>query len=194
MGNSKIIEYGNPILRKKAKPVKRITKEIKNFIDEMAKTMYNASGVGLAAIQLGIPQRIITADAGEGLIVLINPKITYKNGLMEVVEGCLSFPGLYGVVKRASEVRVRGKDRAGKMVEIEGKELLAQILQHEIDHLDGILFIDRAEPKSLYFAEPTSEEMRETQARLQAKLGLEIPQKRSTVEKSISGETKKEEG
>ena len=110
----------------------------------MAETMYHADGIGLAAPQVGVLKRIIVIDIGDGLIELINPTIIFEEGEQFEAEGCLSVPGLAGRVKRPSHVIVEGLDRHGEEVEIEGFGLLARALCHEIDHLDGILFIDKA--------------------------------------------------
>ncbi|MDD3652957.1 MAG: peptide deformylase [Desulfotomaculaceae bacterium] len=141
----KIIELGNRILRERAKPVPKITPNILKLVDNMAETMYGAKGVGLAAPQVGVLKRVITVDAGDGLIEFINPEILKTEGQEIDSEGCLSVPGTIGDVVRAAEVEVRGLDRRGKQCVIRASGLLARALQHEIDHLDGILFIDRAQ-------------------------------------------------
>jgi len=139
-----IKEYGEPILREKALPLKEITPEILNLIKDMAETMYTDSGVGLAAPQAGVSKRIIVIDGEEdGLIVLINPMIVKSEGEVEDEEGCLSLPGIYSQVKRSSKVTVKALDENGDSIEITKEGLTARALQHEIDHLDGILFIDR---------------------------------------------------
>ena len=139
-----IKEYGEPVLRGKALPVKEIAPEILNLIKDMAETMYTASGVGLAASQVGVPKRIILVDGEEeGLIVLINPMIIKSEGEVVAEEGCLSVPDIYNQVKRSSKVTVKALDENGDPIEITKEDLTARALQHEIDHLDGILFIDR---------------------------------------------------
>ena len=139
-----IKEYGEPVLREKALPVKEITPEILNLIKDMAETMYTASGVGLAALQVGVPKRIILVDGEEdGLIVLINPMIIKSEGEVVAEEGCLSVPDIYSQVKRSSKVTVKALNENGDLIEITKEDLIARALQHEIDHLDGILFIDR---------------------------------------------------
>jgi len=139
-----IKEYGEPVLREKALPVKEITPEILNLMKDMAETMYTASGVGLAASQVGVPKRIILVDGEEdGLIVLINPMIIKSEGEVVAEEGCLSVPDIYSQVKRSSKVTIKGLDENGDPIEITKEGLTARALQHEIDHLDGILFIDR---------------------------------------------------
>jgi len=139
-----IKEYGEPVLREKALPVKEITPEILNIIKDMAETMYADSGVGLAAPQVGVSKRIILVDGEEdGLIVLINPMIIKSEGEAVAEEGCLSIPGIYSQVKRASKVTVKALNENGDPIEITKEALTARALQHEIDHLDGILFVDR---------------------------------------------------
>ncbi len=139
-----IKEYGEPDLREKALPVKEITPEILNLIKDMAETMYTASGVGLAALQVGVPKRIILVDGEEdGLIVLINPVIIKSEGEVVAEEGCLSVPDIYSQVKRSSKVTIKALNENGDPIEITEEGLIARALQHEIDHLDGILFIDR---------------------------------------------------
>jgi len=139
-----IKEYGESILREKSLPVEKITPEILNLIKDMAETMYTASGVGLAASQVGVPKRIILVDGEEdGLIVLINPMIIKSEGEVAAEEGCLSVPDIYSQVKRSSKVTIKALSENGDPIEITNEGLIARALQHEIDHLDGILFIDR---------------------------------------------------
>lgn len=143
-----IRKAGDPVLKQKAAPVEKITRKIKELLDDMAETMYAADGVGLAAPQVGVSQRIIVLDVGEGLIQLINPVITNSEGQESASEGCLSIPGVYGDVERSSRVTVEGYERTGKPIRIQAEGLLARALQHEIDHLEGVLFIDRS--KTIY--------------------------------------------
>ncbi len=141
-----IKEYGEPVLREKALPVEEVTPEILNLVKDMAETMYTDSGVGLAAPQVGVPKRIILVDVDveeDGLIVLINPMIIKSEGEVVAEEGCLSVPGIYSQVKRSSKVTVKALNENGDPIEITKEGLTARALQHEIDHLDGILFIDR---------------------------------------------------
>ncbi|HHW41489.1 MAG TPA: peptide deformylase [Syntrophomonadaceae bacterium] len=140
----RIVELGDQVLREKARPVPVINKNILKLLDNLADTMYAAKGVGLAAPQIGISKRVIVVDAGDGLLELVNPEIIGSRGEDIAVEGCLSIPGVAGEVKRAEQVEVKGLDRAGKVVKVRANGLLARALQHEIDHLDGILFIDKA--------------------------------------------------
>lgn len=140
----KIKEYGDSILREKSLPLKEITPDILNLIKDMAETMYADSGAGLAAPQVGVSRRIIVIDGEEdGLIALINPIIVKSEGEAVEEEGCLSIPGIYSDVKRSSKVAVKALNENGDPIEITKEGLPARALQHEIDHLDGILFIDR---------------------------------------------------
>ncbi len=141
----KIVEMGEPILREKARPVPRITPNVIKLLENMADTMYDARGVGLAAPQVGVSKRVVVIDTGEGLIELINPEIIGKEGLDTEYEGCLSIPGITGEVQRAAMVKVRALDREGREKEYVGEGLLARAFQHEIDHLEGILFVDKAQ-------------------------------------------------
>ncbi|PIY33816.1 MAG: peptide deformylase [Candidatus Infernicultor aquiphilus] len=139
-----IKEYGEPVLREKSLAVKEITPEILNLIRDMAETMYTASGVGLAAPQVGVTKRIIIIDGEEeGLIVLVNPMLVKSEGEVIEGEGCLSIPGVYCEVKRSSKVTVKALNESGEPIKITKEGLLARALQHEIDHLEGILFVDR---------------------------------------------------
>ena len=139
-----IKEYGDPVLREKALPVEEVTPEILNLIKDMAETMYTASGVGLAASQVGVPKRIILVDGEEdGLIVLINPMIVKSEGEVVAEEGCLSVPDIYSQVKRSSKVTIKALNESGEPIKITKEGLIARALQHEIDHLNGILFIDK---------------------------------------------------
>lgn len=139
-----IVKREDPQLREKSKTVPKITPNIIKLIKNMAETMYDANGVGLAAPQVGVLKRVIVIDIGQGLIALINPEIIDTSGEQTDIEGCLSFPGIVGEVTRASKVKVKGLTPKGKEVVLEGEGLLARAFQHEIDHLDGILFVDKA--------------------------------------------------
>ena len=153
-----IVKEPDPVLREHAKPVPKITPNIHKLLDDMADTMYAAQGVGLAAPQVGILKRVIVMDCGEeygGLIELINPEIIKKEGEQFGPEGCLSNPGLQGDVRRAQKCTVKGWDRNGQEIEIEGEELLARCIQHEVDHLNGVLFLDVAE--RVYRPDPEEE-------------------------------------
>jgi peptide deformylase len=146
-----IRKYPEKILKEKAAPVESIDSHLQHLIDDMIETMHTVRGLGLAANQVGISKRLSVIDTSireenRSLIVLINPVIIEKEGLIEAEEGCLSIPGYMTTIKRAEKVYVRGLNREGKTIEIEGTGLLARALQHEIDHLDGLLFIDRMSP------------------------------------------------
>lgn len=134
---------GDPLLRKKSRKVEVIDKKIKTLIEDMAETMYKEEGVGLAAPQVGILKRVVVIDIGEGLIKLINPEIIFQEGEQINTEGCLSIPGINGEVKRPEKVKVKYLDLDGTEKTLEGTGLLAIALCHEIDHLNGILFIDK---------------------------------------------------
>lgn len=138
-----VIKMGDPVLREVAKKVPKVTVNILKLLDNMADTMRSAEGVGLAAPQIGISKRVVVIDVGEGLIELINPEIVSMEGEEIDTEGCLSIPGVQGDVKRAAKVQVRAWDRTGKTVTYTGTGLLARAFQHEIDHLNGVLFVDR---------------------------------------------------
>ena len=136
------VNTDNELLRKKSREVEVIDERILTLLDDMAETMYDANGVGLAAPQVGVLKRIVVIDIGDGLIELINPVITYKKGEQIGPEGCLSVPGKTGTVSRPEKVKVRAKNRNGEEINIEGEGLLAVALCHEIDHLSGTLYID----------------------------------------------------
>ena len=140
----KIVEIGDEILKEKAKPVKSINANIIKLLHNMADTLYEAKGAGLAAPQIGVSKRVIVVDIGEGLYELVNPQIISTAGQETDVEGCLSIPGLIGDVTRAATIKVRYLDRHGKEKNLTAEGLLARAMQHEIDHLEGILYIDRA--------------------------------------------------
>ena len=139
--------YGDPILRQKAKPVGAITPEITKTIEDMVETMYHQVGIGLAAPQVGIPLRLVVIDDGKrGTRTLLNPVIAERRGAVVGEEGCLSLPGIFGDVERSEWVRIEALDGAAQPVSFEAKGMLARVVQHEIDHLDGVLFIDRLPP------------------------------------------------
>lgn len=145
MALRQIVQIGEPVLRKKSKKVEKIDEKIIQLLDDMAETMYDADGVGLAAPQVGILKRVVVIDIGEELIELINPEIIETSGEQIDEEGCLSVVGESGDVRRPNYVKVRALNRNGETIELEGEELLARAFCHEIDHLDGILFVDRIE-------------------------------------------------
>lgn len=140
-----IKKQGDPVLRQKAKAVPQVDARIRRLLDDMVETMYSARGIGLAAPQVGISQRVIVVDIGDGPIRMVNPKIVrVGEEEEEATEGCLSIPGIIGEVWRAYDISVRGFDENGKPVKLDAEGLLARVFQHEIDHLDGKLFIDIA--------------------------------------------------
>lgn len=134
---------GDEILRKKCRKVDKIDRRLLTLIEDMKETMYKADGVGLAAPQIGILKRMAVIDVGEGPIVIINPEIIEKEGSYVDIEGCLSIPGRQGTVERPEKVKVKALNERGEEVIIKGEGLLARAFCHEIDHLDGILFIDK---------------------------------------------------
>jgi peptide deformylase len=131
------------LLRKKSRPVEKFDKRLRTLLDDMAETMYEADGAGLAAVQVGVLKRCVVIDVGEGLVELINPEIVEAEGEMINAEGCLSVPGRRGTVKRPERVLVRAQDRDGNPVELRGEGFLAIAVSHELDHLDGILYTDK---------------------------------------------------
>ncbi len=143
MALREIRKKGDEILYKKCKEVKVFDKKLWILLDDMYETMQKAEGVGLAAPQVGILKNAVVIDIGEGKIELINPKIIRESGVQNGTEGCLSVPGVYGEVERPNEVTVAAQDRNGNPFEISGTELLARAFCHEIEHLDGKLFLDK---------------------------------------------------
>ncbi|HTJ30285.1 MAG TPA: peptide deformylase [Acidobacteriaceae bacterium] len=143
-----IVKYPDPVLQKPGEPVTEFDDELRKFVADMFETMYDAQGVGLAAPQVAVSKRITVIDVSNGKnpeekLVLINPEIIEREGKLYDEEGCLSFPEIREKVVRAAKVKVRAQDEYGKWFETEGEELLSRCLQHEIDHLDGVLFIFR---------------------------------------------------
>jgi peptide deformylase len=140
-----ILHYPDPRLRNRAGPVESVDDDVRRLIDDMFETMYAAPGIGLAAIQVNAPRRVVTIDVSEdhsAPLCLVNPEIVAREGEFEIEEGCLSVPGVYDSVERARWIRARALDRDGAPFEIEAEDLLAVCIQHEIDHLDGLLFVD----------------------------------------------------
>ena len=135
---------GDPVLKKVCEDVKKIDKRFRNFLDDMAETMYEHEGVGIAAPQVGVSVRAVVVDVDKKRYDLINPVITFREGSEVASEGCLSCPDLFGDVERAKKIRVKYKNRFNKEKELEAEGLLARCIQHEVDHLDGKLFIDIA--------------------------------------------------
>lgn len=151
MAEKTIFPFGESILRKVAKPVKVIDAKVLKLLDDMVDTLYAADGrAGLAAPQVGILKRVVVMDCGEGLLELINPEILEFSGEQTGPEACLSFPGYTGIVKRANYVKVKSQNRAGETFYLEATDYLARCIQHEVDHLNGVLFIDRIDGKYLY--------------------------------------------
>ncbi|MDA5107114.1 peptide deformylase [Brevibacillus thermoruber] len=143
MAERLIVKLGDPVLREISKPVTAVTKNVEKILNDMADTIYADEGrAGLSAIQIGIPKRLVVMDCGTGLVELINPYIVERKGEETGTEGCLSIPGVVGRVKRASYVKVKTLNRAGEEVVLEADGYLARCIQHEIDHLNGILYID----------------------------------------------------
>jgi peptide deformylase len=143
-----IVRYGTGVLHEPAAPVAELTPEIQRLIDDMIQTMYAAPGIGLAAPQIGVPLRIFVADVSVGrnpsdLLVFVNPEFVERDGMQLEEEGCLSVPGFNATVARPSRATVKGLDRNGREQIIEGTGLLARCFQHEMDHLDGTVFVDR---------------------------------------------------
>ena len=134
----------DPVLRQEAVSVNRFNERLHRLLDDMVETMLEAEGVGLAAPQVGISKRVVVIKNEDKILELINPEIIESAGEIVDIEGCLSFPGLYAEVPRFASVKVKGKDRCGKDFMLSAEGFLARVLQHEIDHLHGILFIDRA--------------------------------------------------
>ncbi len=140
-----ILHFPDPRLRRQAQPVTMVTDEVRRLVDDMAETMYDAPGIGLAAIQINEPWRVVVIDLSETrdqLQVFINPEILSRDGEQSFEEGCLSVPGIYEEVTRAHHIRMRALNRDGRSFELEVEGLLATCLQHEIDHLDGKVFVD----------------------------------------------------
>jgi peptide deformylase len=140
-----ILHFPDPRLRNKAKPVAQVDDSIRRLIDDMLETMYEAPGIGLAATQVNVAKRVIVIDISDEKnqpLCLVNPEILEKDGEEQMEEGCLSVPGIYELVKRANQIRLRALDRDGNTFEMEAEGLLAVCIQHELDHLEGKLFVD----------------------------------------------------
>lgn len=152
---------GDPILRKKAKKVERVDGNIQNLLKDMADTMYQNDGIGLAGNQVGILKRLVVADDDDMLLMLVNPTIISKEGEVCKEEGCLSVPEMYGDVVRAEKIEVKALDEKGRRLHFKASGMLARILQHEIDHLDGKLFTDFATDVGKRHSDETKEEEQE---------------------------------
>lgn len=145
MAKLNILKDGDPTLRKTSRPVETVTPRIRTLLDDMVETMRAANGCGLAAPQVGVLRRIVVVECEEGKVIeLINPRIIARAGKQEETEGCLSVPGRWGITDRPRHVTVRALDRYGNEFDVSGSDLLARCFCHEIDHLDGILFPDKA--------------------------------------------------
>ncbi len=140
MGLRKILTDKEPALHKVCKPVEKFDRKLHNLLDDMAQTLREANGVGLAAPQVGILRRVVIVDTGEEILELVNPELIETDGEQEGAEGCLSVPNRYGLVKRPYYAKVRAQDRNGQWFEAEGEELIGRCFCHELDHLDGILY------------------------------------------------------
>ena len=144
----KVLKYPDPVLSQPGEPVTEFDKELRKLVDDMFETTYASQGIGLAAPQVGVSKRLTVIDVSMGKetkdrLVLVNPEITYSEGKLYEEEGCLSFPDIREKIVRAAKVRIRAQDEHGKWFEMDGEELLARCMQHEIDHLNGMLFIFR---------------------------------------------------
>ncbi|HEX3892463.1 MAG TPA: peptide deformylase [Terracidiphilus sp.] len=144
----KIVKYPDPVLQQPGEPVTEFDAELRKFVANMFETMYASQGIGLAAQQVGVAKRVTVIDLGQGKdpaqkLVLINPEIIFREGKQYEEEGCLSFPEIREKIARAAKVRIRAQDEKGKWFEMDGEELLSRAFQHEIDHLDGMLFVFR---------------------------------------------------
>ena len=156
MAIRQIREYGDEILRKKSREVDVVDDKIRELLDDMLETMHKYNGVGLAAPQVGILKRVVVIDLYDdnGPLKLVNPKIVKQKGKQEVEEGCLSFPNQYAKMIRPEEIVTEALNEKGEKIKIKAKGLLAQAICHEIDHLDGVLFIDNMLPGTLEYVEP----------------------------------------
>ncbi len=144
MALRKIITEGNPTLAKKCRPVTRFDERLHTLLDDMKQTLKDAQGVGLAAPQVSVLRRVVVVDAGENILELVNPELLSQSGEQDGLEGCLSVPGKYGKVKRPNVVRVKAQDRNGDWYEYEGEGLIARCFCHELEHLDGHLYTEKA--------------------------------------------------
>lgn len=162
MAIRRIVQFGEPVLKQKAKRIHRVDASIQKLIDDLIDTVDAAHGAGLAAPQIGIPLRAIVTYVDDNLNVVINPEITEQSDEeIEAEEGCLSIPGWWGPVKRKERVTVRGLNRKGKSVKIKAEGMEARAFQHEVDHLDGILFVERMEDRRLLHKVESEEEEEE---------------------------------
>ncbi len=160
MALRQIRTYGDPVLEKSCRTVKEMTPRLQELVDDMLETMYDAQGVGLAAPQVGVLRRIVVIDVGEGPVVLVNPEVIFAEGEQSGAEGCLSVPGQAGQVTRPMHVKVKACNAQMEEIEVEGEELFARALCHEIDHLDGIMYVTKVEGE-LFDVDDTEEEEQE---------------------------------
>ncbi len=147
----KIVKYPEPVLQQPGEPVTEFNEELRTFVANLFETTYKAQGIGLAAQQVGVAKRVTVIDLSQGKdpaqkLVLVNPEVIFREGKQYEEEGCLSFPEIREKISRAAKVRIRAQDEYGKWFEMDGEELLSRAFQHEIDHLDGIVFIFRMSP------------------------------------------------
>ncbi len=149
-------EDGDEILRKKSREVEEVNDKIREILEDMVETLHSYNGVGLAGPQIGILKRLVVIDLYDekGTIKLVNPRIIKQKGEQEVEEGCLSFPNQFAKIVRPAEVTIEALDENGKKIKIKGEGLLAQAISHELDHLDGILFVDKIIPGTLEYVKP----------------------------------------
>ena len=186
MATRNICELGEEILRKRAKEVRKVNRKILDLLDDMAQTLQEANGLGLAAPQVGILKRLIVVDVGDGLIELINPVLVEQEGEQLFMEGCLSYPGYFGNVRRPGKVKVRAMNREEQEIELEADEVLAVALCHEMDHLDGMMFVDKVVGK-IYTAEELAKQREEEDAKKAADEAVQKPAK--TVTQNAVGGT-----
>jgi peptide deformylase len=179
MARLPILEFPDPRLRTRAQPVEQVDAAVRRLIDDMFETMYAAPGIGLAATQVNVHQRVLVIDVSESRkerLALINPEIIAREGVEETEEGCLSVPGIYDKVTRANGIRVRALNRDGKQIEFDAQGLLAVCIQHEIDHLDGKLFVDYlSELKRTRIRKKLEKERKERDADSPARLSSKTP-------------------
>ena len=170
----KIYTGAAPVLRRRARPIRRVTAATRQLAEDMLETMRAAPGVGLAAPQVGVPLRLAVIEVEDKITVIINPEIVKRSGEVELDEGCLSVPGFWGKLMRAEKVTVKARDRHGKEFRRAAEGLLAQAFQHEIDHLDGLLYIDRMESlDKLQRSEPIRKREADARAAAEAEGELE---------------------
>ena len=163
MATRKIVEIGDEKLRKHSKKVEKFDLRLRILLKDMAETMYKSEGVGLAAPQVGILRRVVVIDVGEGLVELVNPEIVESDGEQVGPEGCLSVPGRTGIVKRPNHVVVHAQNAQGEPIEVVGDEFYARAICHELDHLDGVLYVDIMERELFADDEENADETEPTQ-------------------------------